>query len=182
MSFVRHFSHCMFEKPIRRTLRQKMKINTMANLNDNLIDKIVSLMQKDNSFDAPKDAIQWSKNIFRSKVSESKKSLMQKVLAVLQMDLKQGQPAFGERSASASKSRQMLFQAGEISIDIRITNDEIKGQILALGFENSEVMLGEFSTKVNELSEFTFSNIPNGSYDLILKNSEKEITIEIELT
>jgi hypothetical protein len=169
----------MFEKPIRR----KTKMNIMANSNDNLIDKIVSLMQKDNSFDAPKDAIQWSKNIFRSKLSEPRKSLMQKVLAVLQIDLKQGQPAFGERSASATKSRQMLFQAGENSIDIRITNGEIKGQILGEGFENSEVMLSEFSTKANELSEFTFLNIPNGSYDLILKNGEKEITIEgIKLT
>ncbi len=158
-------------------------MNTMANLNENLIEKIVSLMQKDNSFDAPKDAIQWSKNIFRSKVIEPKKSLIQKVLAVLQIDFKQGQPVFGERSASASKSRQMLFQAGENSIDIRINNGEVKGQILGEGFESCEVWLGEFSTKATELSEFKFSNIPSGVYDLTLKNGEKEITIQgIELT
>lgn len=164
-------------------MRRTTKMNTMANSNDNLIDKIVSLLQKDNSFDAPKDAIQWSKNIFRSKVSEPRKLLMQKVLAVLQIDLKQGQPAFGERSASVSKSRQMLFQAGENSIDIRINNGEVKGQILGEGFANCEIWLGEFSAKANEMSEFTFSNIPSGICDLIIKNGEKEITIQgIELT
>jgi hypothetical protein len=103
-----------------------MKMNTMANTNENLIEKIVYLMQKDNSFDAPKDAIQWSKNIFKTRAALPKKSLMQKVLAVLQMDLKQGQPVFGERSASTSQARQMLFQAGKNSIDIRISKGVLK--------------------------------------------------------
>jgi hypothetical protein len=154
-----------------------MKMNTMANTNENLIEKIVYLMQKDNSFDAPKDAIQWSKNIFKTRTAQPKKSLMQKVLAVLQMDLKQGQPVFGERSASTSQARQMLFQAGENSIDVRISKNEVKGQILGEGFANCEVSLGEFSTESNELSEFIISNVKNGVYELVLKSGNREITI-----
>lgn len=153
-------------------------MNIMANTNDNLIEKIVYLMQKDKSFDAPKDAITWSKNIFRSRAVEPKKSLLQKVFAVLQMDLSNSQPAFGERSASASAVRQMLFNAGEISIDIRIANGEVKGQILGEGFENCEISLGEFTTNSNDLSEFKFENVPSGNYVLTIKKDEKEIVIE----
>jgi hypothetical protein len=152
-------------------------MNTMANTNENLIERIVYLMQKDNSFDAPKDAIQWSKNIFKTRAALPKKSLMQKVLAVLQMDLKQGQPIFGERSASTSQARQMLFQAGDNSIDLRISKNEVKGQILGEGFANSEVTLGEYTTRSNELSEFTISNVKVGIYELVLKSGDKEITI-----
>ena len=153
-------------------------MNVMANTNDNLIEKIVYLMQKDNSFDAPKDAVNWSKNIFRSRAIEPKKSLLQKVFAVLQMDLSNAQPVFGERSASASKVRQMLFQADEISIDIRIANGEVKGQILGEGFANCEINLGEFAAKSNDLSEFKFENILTGKYSLTIKKDEKEIVIE----
>ncbi len=153
-------------------------MNIMANTNDNLIEQIVHLMQKDNSFDAPKDAINWSKNIFRSRAIEPKKSFLQKVFAVLQMDLSNAQPAFGERSASASAVRQMLFNAGEISIDIRIANGEIKGQILGEGFANCEIILGDFVTNANDLSEFKFENVPSGNYSLIIKKDEKEIVIE----
>ncbi len=153
-------------------------MNVMANTNDNLIEKIVYLMQNDISFDAPKDAITWSKNIFRTRAIEPKKSLLQKVFAVLQMDLSDSQPAFGERSASASTVRQMLFQADEISLDIRIANGEVKGQILGKGFVNCEINLGEFMTNSNELSEFSFKQIPVGNYNLVLKSNEKEIVIE----
>jgi hypothetical protein len=153
-------------------------MNLMANTNDNLIEKIVYLMEKDKSFDAPKDAIQWSKNIFKTRAIEPKKSFISKVFAVLKLDLAGGQPVFGERSGSASSLRQMLFQAGENSVDLRLSNGELKGQILGEGFGNAEVKLGEFVTMTNELSEFKFSNVPTGKYDLVLKSGEREVVIE----
>ena len=108
------------------------------NSNDELINKIIHLMQTDDSADAPADSVKWAKNIFRTRAAEPKKSLVQKVLAVLQMDLSGAQPAFGERSASASQTRQMLFQAGDNSIDLRISKSEkgllVQGQILGEGF------------------------------------------------
>ena len=160
-------------------------VNTMSNSDDN-IKRIINLMQTDNSVDAPADAIKWSKNIFRSRVGEPKKSIVEKVLAVLQMDLSPNKAVFGERSASTSQARQMLFEAGENSIDLRIYEGEnnftIKGQILGEGFENAIVKIDEGEVIANDLSEFTLENITEGKHDLTLKTETKEIVLKgIEL-
>ena len=159
-----------------------MMISVMSNGNENLINKIVQLMETDKSVDAPTDAVKWAKNIFRSRVAEPKQSFVQKVLAVLQMDLSPNKAAFGERSASADRARQMLFQAGENSIDLRVAKTEngfsLRGQILGEGFANCTIKLGEFETMSNELSEFSFTEIQRGKYDLTLQKGETEIVIE----
>lgn len=159
--------------------------NTMNNSDDN-IKRIITLMQTDDSVEAPADAIKWSKNIFRSRVSEPKRSVVEKVLAVLQMDLLPNKTVFGERSASAGQARQMLFEAGENSIDLRISQDKkgfrINGQVLGEGFENAIIKLGDLETETNQLSEFKIENIKVGKYDLTLKTNDKEINLEgIEL-
>ncbi len=147
--------------------------------NDELIEKIVRLMQTDDAADAPPDAVKWAKNIFRARAAQSKKSLAQKVLAVLQVDLSGGRAAFGERSA-ASQSRQMFFQAGENAIDLRIAKTDaglnLQGQVLGEGFAGCVVKLGEFETTANELGEFSFAEIPSGKYDLTLLTADREIT------
>lgn len=160
-----------------------MRLMSNKNSNEDFLNKIVHLMQTDKSEDAPQDSIKWAKNIFRSRAFDAKQSFAQKVLAVLQMDLSPNKAAFGERSASASEARQMLFGAGENGIDLRITKNEkdlltIHGQILGAGFENSTVKLGEYETKTNDLSEFKFTEIPNGNYDLTFQTENAEIVIE----
>ncbi len=140
-------------------------------------------MQTDRSEDAPQDSVKWAKNIFRARAVEPKKSFAQKVLAVLQMDLSPNKAAFGERSASATQVRQMLFGAGENSVDLRITKNEkgllnVQGQILGADFANCTVRLGDFQVEANELSEFGFTGIPAGSYDLTFQTGETEIVIE----
>ncbi len=157
-------------------------MNLMSKNNDQATNEIIRLMQTDKSVDAPADAIHWSKNIFRARAAEPKKSVLEKVLAVLQMDLSPNRAAFGERSASASQARQMLFQAGENALDIRIAKTEkafdLHGQILGEGFANCTVKLGEFETTANELGEFKLAKIPSGIYNLSVQKDEKEIVIE----
>lgn len=160
-----------------------MRLMKDKNSQEDFLNKIVHLMQTDKSEDAPQDSVKWAKNLFRSRVSEPKKSLAQKVLAILQMDLSPNKAAFGERSASASQARQMLFTAGENGIDLRISETEkgllnIQGQILGENFANCVVKLGEFETQSNELSEFKFSEIPAGNYDLIFQTDETEVVIQ----
>jgi hypothetical protein len=159
----------------------------MSETNDQNLERIIYLMQTDKSFDAPMDAIQWSKNIFRTRAVEQKKSIVERVWGVLQMDLSPNRAAFGERSASVKQARQMLFQAGDaVSIDLRIKQDEnglsVQGQILGEGFANCPVRIsGEnvfFETRTNELSEFIFADIPSGTYKLNLPGSEKELVVE----
>jgi len=154
----------------------------MSKNNEQQLNRITYLMQTDESFDAPQDAIRWSKNIFRSRIAEPKKSVVERVLAILQTDLSPNRAAFGERSASTSQARQMLFQAGDISIDLRIKQTQngfdLRGQILGEGFANYTIKLGEFETTANELSEFKLTNVSSGTYDLIVQSGEKEIVVE----
>ena len=157
-------------------------MNLMSKNNDQTIAEIIRLMQTDKSIDAPTNAIRWSKNIFRARVVEPKKSVLEKVLAVLQMDLSPNKAAFGERSASSGQARQMLFQAGETSIDLRIKQEEngfsLHGQILGKGFADSTIKLGDFETKANELAEFKLANIQGGIYNLSVQSGEKEIVVQ----
>jgi len=89
-------------------------------MSERKIEKIINLMQTDDSADAPTDSVRWAKNLFAARAVMPKKSIVQKVLAVLQINLSPNKAAFGERSASATQARQMLFQAGENALDLRI--------------------------------------------------------------
>jgi hypothetical protein len=154
--------------------------------NEDLVNKIVHLMQTDKSADAPADAVQWTKNLFRARIAEPKKSLVQKVLAVLQMDLAPNKAVFGERSASTSQARQMLFSTGDHSIDLRIEQVgktfTIKGQILGESFANAEIKISSaensYAAQTNELSEFKLEKVAIGKYSLSLIGSDQEIIIE----
>jgi len=145
------------------------------------INRIIYLMQRDKSVDAPTDAIRWAKNIFLTRAVEPKKSMIEKVLAVLQMDLSPNRAAFGERSGSASQAKQMLFQAGENALDIRIEKTEkgfiLHGQVLGEGFANCTVKLSAFETTANEIGEFKLE-IPSGLYNFSVQGGEKEIVVE----
>ena len=158
----------------------------MSKTGDREINRIIYLMQSDKSFDAPTDAVRWSKNLFRARALEPKKSVVERVLAVLQMDLSPNRAAFGERSASATQARQMLFAAGDNSLDLRIKAGKkgfgVRGQILGADFANCLVEIfnenDSFETLANELSEFGLAEIPNGKYAVRLQSGGKEITIE----
>jgi len=154
--------------------------------NDELLEKITRLMQTDDSADAPEDAVRWSKNLFRARRAAPEKSFVQKVLAVLQVDLAPDKTAYGERAGSPAAARQMLFAAGDARIDLRImkTNKDFKvsGQILGEDFAGAQIRLfnenKNFTVKSNELSEFTFEKISKGSYTLSLIFKDKEIIVE----
>ena len=151
-------------------------------MSERQINRIINLMQTDDAADAPPDAIRWAQNLFAARAAAPKKSVVQRILAVLQMDLSPNKAAFGERSASASKARQMLFQAGENALDIRISpagkGFNLHGQILGAGFANAVVRIGEFETIADETSEFRFADVPGGKYNLSFQSGEKEIVIE----
>lgn len=154
--------------------------------NEDLINKIVRLMQTDNSADAPADSVNWSKNLFRARAAEPKKSLVRKILAVLQVDLSPDKAVFGERSASVSQIRQLLFGAGEYQIDLRINKVnkgfKVRGQVLGKDFAGAEIKLfnesKNFTVKSNELGEFSFEKIAKGKYTLSLIFKDQEIFIE----
>ena len=157
----------------------------MKNSNRQITELVQQLMQRDDSLDAPADSVNWAKNLFRARAAEPKISLVKKVLAVLQIDLPP-QRAFGERSAGAGAVRQMLFDAGENSIDLRIREVrgvfEIRGQILGTGFAGSEVELvgaaKSLKAGLSETGEFKLAGLVAGNYSFTARNEEKELAIE----
>ena len=145
------------------------------------MERIIHLMQTDKLENAPADALRWSKNIFRARAAERKNSMFETILAVLRVDLSPGTAAFGERSGTPSTARQLLFEAGRNSIDLRIDYSEngfkVRGQVLGEGFSGALVKLGEIETRANDLSEFKFSDVPKGVYSLAVQTEEQAIVI-----
>jgi hypothetical protein len=151
--------------------------------NDRL-DKIVSLMRSDDSVDAPAESIKWAKNIFRTRHRQP--SIVKRLVAALQLDLRPDVAAAGERSDGAATARQMLFNAGEHAIDLRVEAEnshvKVRGQVLGVGFAGGTVTLSTSdivrTAEINEMSEFGFEHVPKGYYDLELASAEREIVIE----
>lgn len=143
-------------------------------------------MQTDRSEDAPSDAIQWSQNLFRTRTVEQKPGIFERIVGVLNQELKPGLSVSGERSASTGQSRQMLFQAGDNSVDLRVTKKgdkfEVRGQILGDGCENASISLGEVQLELDEFGSFLFTNVSEGSYELLIRAQDREIVLKgIEL-
>ena len=149
------------------------------------IEKIVTLMQTDDSVDAPQDSIKWAKGVFRTR-AHAKPTLVERIFAVLQMDIKVDEPILGERSAATAKVRQVLFTAGDAAIDLRISNDKrsvsVWGQILGNGLSGATVRLSsdtdQYQTQSDEDSEFTFRNVKPGSYQLTIEATGTLIDIQ----
>ena len=158
----------------------------MKNLEDKRIEHIVHRMLTDKAADAPIEAIKYAKNLYRTRAAQPKASIIQRVLAVMQVDLAPNRAAFGERSATASQARQILFDAGENAIDLRVTavkdRFDIRGQILGEGFENGEIEIAnsEISVKVkiDKTSGFKVSGLPAGKYGLTVRGKNAEIVLE----
>ena len=154
------------------------------------IERIIGRMLADRSADAPADALKYAKNLYRTRATEPKASIIQRVLAVIQADLAPNHTVFGERGADGSQARQMLFSAGENAVDLRIVpvknGFDIRGQILNDGFENGEIEIADkklaIKVKIDKTSGFKFSGIRAGKYNLTVRGKNSEIVIEqIEL-
>ena len=143
-------------------------------------------MRRDDSVDAPADSRKWASNLFRTRSVEPKTSFVKKLAAVFQIEIAPNKAAFGERSASTSAARQMLYRADDHAIDIRIEKAKkgftVRGQILGDGFANAAARLFDdgrsFEAAANEASEFRFDNVPAGRYELTIKGADVEITLK----
>jgi hypothetical protein len=164
----------------------KRKSFEMNNPLEQKLNHIISRMQADTAIDAPGDVLNYAKNLFRTRAVEPKMSIVQRVLAVMKMDLAPNRAAFGERSAAGAKARQMLFDSGDNAIDLRVTEVEngfeIRGQVLGGDFEAGTVTLssGDFASiaVVDAAGGFRFENIASGEFSLVIASSTHEITIE----
>lgn len=156
------------------------------NNDEKTINAIIRLMETDDSAPAPADAVKWSKNLFRSRAVEPKAPLIERIFAVLEMDLSPETAVFGERSAASGTERQMLFSAGDNSIDLRAArsgkNFRIAGQILGEGFEGGTITLESeeisVTASISDLSEFSIEALPAGMYRMTVDGRSKQMIID----
>ena len=149
------------------------------------LDHIIGRMQADTSVDAPADLIKFAKNAFVQRSVSAAPSMLERIVAVLKLDLAPNRAAFGERSAGGSAARQMLFDAGESAIDLRVTANkdtfDIRGQHIGdLSAEAArlESANDHFTSQNDELKGFEFKNVPAGNYRLTISFATTEIVID----
>ena len=180
MSFNGGGTHCLFVSASTSALTSEM--NTP---NKNIIEQIVRRMETDISTDAPADATRYAKNLYRSRAADPKLSVLKRVIAVLNVNLGLNDAVFGERSA-AGQTRQMLFNAGEYAVDLRLKASRnglnIRGQILGEGFEKGEVTIegvhGSNKADIDDQSEFLFDSIQSGEYSVSILGRDAEIFVQ----
>jgi len=152
----------------------------------NNIQDIIEILKRDDSIDAPMDSIKWAKNLFAVRAMGARPGILQRIKASLNVDLSHGALVRGERSASSSAVRQVLFEAGDFAVDLRITKTsrgfDVKGQILGDGFSEGSVKFIDSSGR--ELSGsvldagFTVVNIKSDDYQIVASNENTEIVID----
>jgi hypothetical protein len=158
----------------------------MAAHNGKNLDHIMERMRTDDSVDAPPDAIRYAKNLFRARGAAAQPSLLRRIVAAVAVDLAPGVAALGERSGGETAVRQILFEAGENAVDLRITNVadgfSIRGQVLGPGFEDGMITVeGEIgrplTSDIDSQGGFDLASLPAGSYQITVRGKDAEIVV-----
>ncbi|MDQ3743827.1 MAG: hypothetical protein M3444_05550 [Acidobacteriota bacterium] len=141
------------------------------------VERLTQVMRTDNSEDAPRDLLAGALNLFRAR--PRREGFLRRVVAALSFDSGALRPAFGVRSGQATSSRQLLFSAGDVDVDLRLAPGEegwaVSGQVLGecaggwaeLGGAEDEGRAAR--AELNELCEFALPAVPAGSYTLRLR-------------
>ncbi len=155
------------------------------NSKEDNIERVIRRMLADRSTDAPAGAIKYAKDLYRTRVAEPKASVLQRVMAVMKVDLAPNRAAFGERSAGTGQARQVLFDTGDNAVDLRIAavdkGFDIRGQVLGSGSEDGAVeLVGKAASASGKLANGTFrlGAVPAGVYSLSIRCGGKEIFID----
>ena len=134
-----------------------------------------SLMRSDSVESAPAELVKYAKNIFRQQLASSKPSALNRILAALTFDSLTAAPAYGLRSQAGS-GRQLVYSTEAVDIDVRVSEEsdewQIAGQVPGMLCTGGQVDLegDNFSSKaqLNELCEFAFGSVPEGTYKLAI--------------
>lgn len=149
------------------------------------LEHIISRMKADTSIDAPPDSLKYVSDLFRTRSAAPKPTLVGRIVAALTMDLMPDRAAFGERSAAGGQARQMLFDAGEFAIDLRVSGSasgfDVRGQILGeYGAGRVTLSGGGHSSETDLDAEggFKFDAVAAGTYSIVIAGEGGELAVE----
>jgi len=152
--------------------------------------RVTQLMRADDSRDAPRDVLFNTISIFSARRTTLKvPGVVRRILATLNFDSGSQPLAFGVRSGQAAPARQLLFDAGDVSVDLRLARGSegwtISGQVLGPCGSDGQVEMvrvGDTEATVraglNSLCEFVLlPPVPAGIYTLRLRLDGVEVDI-----
>jgi len=150
--------------------------------------QLVEVMRTDRTEDAPAYAVAAILRAFDERQIKNQNSqtatIGQKLRAVLRLDSAHLAPSFGFRSAGAANSRQLLFFAGDGTLDLRITPHEanwvISGQVLGQICDGKVELKGntvDLETEFDSQCEFALPPIPGGTYRLRLYSESFDVEV-----
>lgn len=149
------------------------------------LEHIISRMKADTSIDAPPDSLKYVSDLFRTRSAAPRPTIVRRIVAALTMDLMPDRAAFGERSAAGGQARQMLFDAGEFAIDLRVSGGEngfdIRGQILGEYGAGSVTLSGDGHSSETDLDAdggFRFDAVAAGTYSIVIAGEGGELAVE----
>lgn len=146
------------------------------------LERVVGLMRADNGFDPPPTVRVRAANL----ISRSARlpATRTRIAGALRFDSRTQPLAFGIRSGITAV-RQLLFNAGERDIDLRVTPSGerfvVAGQVLGPEEPGMVALRGEATTaeaQLNALAEFVLPPVPAGKYILVLALESAEVVID----
>jgi hypothetical protein len=154
------------------------------------LERVLGMMRADETEDAPAATVSGAINLFRARAVSPSPSLKERIVAALSFDSLQMSPAYGVRSSSRGTARQLLFSAGAVDLDLRVTESAdgwvVLGQVLGRECIGGRIELegegGVVQADLNAQCEFTLPRVPTGSYNLRLSLPDLEVEIpQLEL-
>jgi anti-sigma factor RsiW len=147
------------------------------------LERVVGLIRA-NDYEEPPDRVAADiSRVFAAYNPSASSSLRQRIRAVLHFDSAQLPLSISRRSGSSAE-QQLLFTAGSLDLEVRITPSgalwEVSGQMLnadAHGLAELQGSADEVRSTLNEEGEFLLPPVPPGQYTLILQLA----TVEIEI-
>jgi hypothetical protein len=156
------------------------------------LEQFVLQLKADASFEPPAELVQWGVSLFQPMLQpkETVGGKVRKFVASLVFDTFDEPMLAGVRRVGAP-SRQLLFRAGDVDVDVKIESMEANDRISLVGqvlsntekfFDNTPVKLEShgtvrYKTMTNFVGEFAFDEVPKDTYHLSVDLPEGQITL-----
>jgi len=167
-------------------LRALIALDECASADVRWLERVVGAKRRDAAWneEPPAEVGVRAAQLFRPRSSSGRSKSLRRLQAVLHFDSVQLPQPVGVRSGQPAE-QQLLFTAGELSIDLRIMPSgalwSLVGQVLGPSTGAGQVVLASQADTaeavLNELSEFTLPPVPAGDYTLTLRLTGIEVDV-----
>lgn len=161
---------------------EQIAANPAAQREYQRITRLLGLLQADQSEDVPEYVLQRAYRIFQTPTAAP--TTLQRIVAIMRFDSWAMPLASGLRTGSAI-TQQLLFQADQLEISLQLSQKTsgwiCLGQLLgSTGSGSVQLIQPSFEQQqpLNELQEFHFSELPAGTYQMVIEVNNQQIIID----